>query len=300
LINNGFGTAFVAVDTPAFPSPDFLVVADFDDDGQLDLATNGTGGVSTFKGNGDGSFQPPVNYANGLSFSTLTVADLNGDAAPDILAIGGNVNPTLISLLNLRSSPVTFPSGFSFVSSQTSATVTAGQSAAFRATMTALGGFSGQVSFSCTGLPALAACNFSPATLAATSAPSSVALTITTTGSGTGVVTSAGLRNTVNGLGLGPLYLVGIVAICFGISGRPARKAATRSLGLLLLAGTLFVSSCGGGSGNPAPPTPTPTPAPTPVPHTAAGTYLLQIRATSTATNGKAVVHVLPFTLTVK
>jgi hypothetical protein len=109
------GTASVAVDTPGvatsnveffdlrrpFPavafqqsvwnlgeqSPVGLVEADFDDDGNLDVATiNGyvTGSVTVMLGNGNGTFQSPQQYSDAILPGGLIAIDVNGDGREDL------------------------------------------------------------------------------------------------------------------------------------------------------------------------------------------------------------------------
>ena len=74
-----------------------LVAGDFNGDGRVDLAVagnnvTGAGIVSVLQGNGDGTFQPPVNYATGIDYATALVAgDFNGDGRVDLAVAGNNV-----------------------------------------------------------------------------------------------------------------------------------------------------------------------------------------------------------------
>src|ERR1039458_1272168 len=71
-------------------APGFPVVADFNRDGNLDIALSGN--LLAF-GNGDGTFQTPVPFVPnpGLfaQFTVPAVADLNGDRYPDIVMVDG-------------------------------------------------------------------------------------------------------------------------------------------------------------------------------------------------------------------
>ncbi|MCF8465722.1 MAG: T9SS type A sorting domain-containing protein [Flavobacteriales bacterium] len=69
------------------------VVADFDDDGNLDAATADRfdGTISVLFGNGDGTFQPRLVVYPGLTtVQRLVVTDLNSDNQPDLLARGSD------------------------------------------------------------------------------------------------------------------------------------------------------------------------------------------------------------------
>lgn len=65
-----------------------VAVADFNNDGKLDIAANVPGGpyISIFNGKGDGTFATGPSYANIADSSDLTVADLDGDGNIDILS----------------------------------------------------------------------------------------------------------------------------------------------------------------------------------------------------------------------
>jgi uncharacterized protein (TIGR03437 family) len=94
--------------------PTAVVLADFNGDHRLDaaVANSGdpnnpadTGSVSILFGNGDGSFQAPVNYSVGtLRPLSLTAADLNGDGVPDLAVATGspsftNLVPGAVTIL---------------------------------------------------------------------------------------------------------------------------------------------------------------------------------------------------------
>jgi hypothetical protein len=76
------------------------ITGDFDNDGKLDLAvTNSAGGtVNILRGNGNGTFQPAVNYDTGLGAGSpvwLAAADFNGDGKLD-LAVEGGYNVSIL------------------------------------------------------------------------------------------------------------------------------------------------------------------------------------------------------------
>jgi hypothetical protein len=77
----------------------YLVIADLNGDGKLDLAVaNTAGSVSILLGNGDGSFQSSVPYATGGFSATVITADFNGDGILD-LATGNYYDANIAILL---------------------------------------------------------------------------------------------------------------------------------------------------------------------------------------------------------
>lgn len=65
-------------------SPSSIAVGDFNRDGKLDLAVANNGTVSIFLGNGDGTFQPKVDYAAIASPVGITTADFRGNGILDL------------------------------------------------------------------------------------------------------------------------------------------------------------------------------------------------------------------------
>jgi hypothetical protein len=95
LLGNGDGT-FQAPLTYSGFFPSSIAVGDFNGDGKADLAMSNTpslgasGVVAVLLGNGNGTFQPAVNYSNAANDPAfVAVADFNGDGKQD-LAVGGS------------------------------------------------------------------------------------------------------------------------------------------------------------------------------------------------------------------
>ena len=97
---------------PAVPvgtDPDAIVAGDFAGDGKLDLAVanDGSNAVSILMGNGDGTFQPAVDYTVGNDPVAIVAGDFNGDGKLD-LAVANWVDGTVSSCwatATARSSP---------------------------------------------------------------------------------------------------------------------------------------------------------------------------------------------------
>ena len=92
LLGNGDGTFQHVITSPTGAGPTGLVAFDFNGDGKLDLAmgSEGTGEGNTLSvllGKGDGTFQPPVQYAVGKDPSNTVSADFNGDGKEDLAVI---------------------------------------------------------------------------------------------------------------------------------------------------------------------------------------------------------------------
>ncbi len=92
LLGNGDGT-FQPAETVATVVGGPLVAGDFNGDGDLDLAVvsaddSGDGIVSILLGNGDGTFQPAVNYSVGTSLVAIAAGDFGGDGVLDLAVTG--------------------------------------------------------------------------------------------------------------------------------------------------------------------------------------------------------------------
>jgi FG-GAP-like repeat len=81
LLGNGDGTFLPSVNYAAGGFASWIGVADFNGDGNPDVAVNASGGTVMLLGTGDGRFRPPTTVAN---FGTAAIADFNGDGKPDL------------------------------------------------------------------------------------------------------------------------------------------------------------------------------------------------------------------------
>ncbi|HEY6766988.1 MAG TPA: FG-GAP-like repeat-containing protein [Candidatus Sulfotelmatobacter sp.] len=101
LLNNGDGTFGAPVSTAISTSaPGVIAIGDFNGDGKADVSVpvaapqNGYSAVSILLGNGDGTFQAPINSSDYVgtpnSVNSVQVADFNRDGKLDILW-GGNL-----------------------------------------------------------------------------------------------------------------------------------------------------------------------------------------------------------------
>lgn len=85
-------------------TPTSIVSTDLNGDGKLDLAvTNGgpmSSAVSIWLGNGDGTFQAPVDYRTGKRPLTVAFADFNNDRRPDLLVVNGEMDTFTVFLGN--------------------------------------------------------------------------------------------------------------------------------------------------------------------------------------------------------
>jgi subtilase family serine protease len=100
LLGNGDGTFRTL---PAVSAPDYLAyiaVADFNQDGKLDIFVDAAYGTDTLLGNGDGTFSAPASSPPiiGPTPQGIAVADFNGDGKPDVALLFENVS-TVSTLL---------------------------------------------------------------------------------------------------------------------------------------------------------------------------------------------------------
>jgi hypothetical protein len=107
LLGNGDGTFQSHVDYAAGMFPGWIAMGDFNADGKLDLAfTNWSsfevGVISVMLGNGDGTFQPFVNFSAGFDVSSVAVGDFDGNGMLDL--VDPPFNDTVTVLLQTTAS----------------------------------------------------------------------------------------------------------------------------------------------------------------------------------------------------
>lgn len=179
---------------------------------------------------------------------------------------------------------------FTIGANPNSAAVTAGQSATATVTLTPLPApFATAITLSCSALPALSACSFSPPSVTPGASPATSTLTISTTASG------AANPATLGGRPGGPapprilfasISLLGLFALFALGAGKKTRKLRMGFYAGCVLMLAIFAAACGGGGGGAPPP---------PNPGTPPGVYTVTV----TGTSGN-VVRSATFTLTVR
>src|SRR5580698_9305706 len=100
-----------------------IIAADFNGDGNIDLAVSdngnfGTdpGGIAILLGKGDGTFQAAQSFPAGTDPLSIAAADFNGDGKLDIAAADQALGTSTVAILfgngdGTFNSPVTYPSG---------------------------------------------------------------------------------------------------------------------------------------------------------------------------------------------
>jgi hypothetical protein len=91
-LGNGDGTFVSSIEYNTDLNPEGTAVGDFNKDGKLDVAVANfkggplnNGNISVLFGNGDGTFQPAVNYAAEVNPIRLVAVDLNSDGNLDLV-----------------------------------------------------------------------------------------------------------------------------------------------------------------------------------------------------------------------
>jgi hypothetical protein len=217
--------------------------------------------------------------------STLSVSGLS--------AVAGNIlNFSAVGTLSGQtySLPLTiFLQDFTLSTSESSATVTPGQSAKYSFTVTPAGGFNYEVSFSCSGVPPLATCSISPifVTLDGTN-PATVQVTVTTTAPSS---TYPGEPRLLPPAGMRPwqwvTWLLILILLSVALAASRARvRRAWLGIALIVMIGGAWVS-CGGGGGGGS------------NPGTSPGTYAITVAGTY-APGSNTLSHNITLTLKVQ
>jgi len=100
LLGNGDGTFKQATAyNSGAPQTWSVAVSDLNNDGRLDLVSAnavcsnnncGSGQIGVLLGNGDGTFQPVIQYeSGGVNAYSVAIADVNGDGIPDVVVANG-------------------------------------------------------------------------------------------------------------------------------------------------------------------------------------------------------------------
>ena len=99
LLGKGDGTFQKAVTYKAGIEPYSLALADFNGDGNLDVAVATLRGVEVLLGKGDGTFSAAKLYPTGLDPISVVAADFNGDGITDLAAVVNSYQPYVAVLL---------------------------------------------------------------------------------------------------------------------------------------------------------------------------------------------------------
>ena len=102
LRGNGDGTFQSPLRFSAGANPSFLVAADLNGDGKLDLAVADTGSnsISILLGFGNGYFETPLSFAVGSGPAWIGLTDFNRDGKPDLI-VANSYSDSLSLLSNL-------------------------------------------------------------------------------------------------------------------------------------------------------------------------------------------------------
>ena len=273
----------------SYPWPAYIQAADINGDGVPDLVyTNDEySTVGVLFGNGNGTFGSPHEYPAGGDAYGIAVADVNGDGALDVVSADYDSNEVTV-LLNANG--VNAQPNYTVTANTTTASIQAGASANFNINFTGKFGYTGTLALTCSGLPANAACSFSPASLTISGdVPQSTTLTITTGGSATAQLTQPIDHNSNPNVplfaSLGGFGLFGLI-----LAADPKRRKQLQMrvvVGVFVLTIMLTLVGCSGVSSGKS------TAAVTP-----AGSYTVAVTATGTGSN--AVAHTLNLTLMVQ
>ncbi len=244
-------------------------------------------GVSPAAGTAAGGTEVTI---TGTGFQAGTTLSLGGTPATGVTVVNGTsitaITPAhaagavTVVVSNAEQQTGTLPDGYTYTpitaglglgvpsGSSSSATVAAGQTATYTLSIGGAG-LSGTASLSCTGSPTGANCSVPASEPFSSTVPATFNLSVTTASRTVGALRLPAFAPVA---GLWIFALLGTVV-------HPRRRILNRSLRRYLpltrLTLSLFLCSCGGGNSGSPQPTPNGTPA---------GTYTLNVKATSNAT----------------
>ena len=120
LLGNGDGAFQPHIEYTTGDEPAQIVAGDFNDDGNLDVATINACGddpncgltssatVSILAGNGDGTFQTRIDFPAGSAASQLVAGDFNSDGKADLVSASGTLSVLLQTTATLSSGALVF------------------------------------------------------------------------------------------------------------------------------------------------------------------------------------------------
>jgi hypothetical protein len=230
---------------------------------------------------------PNANCTFAVSFAPLTTGNHTETIT---IRHDASVSPQTVTVTGNSSS-----AAFSVTSSAASlaATATAGQTAQYGLQLMPGAGYSGSVTFACSGAPAEASCSVANPVALTNGTPAAVAVTVTTTARAFLVPTA----NRQPAPWSAPYMVLATLGACFALlaalypfgqrGGRTTRRLGHSGAFLALVLAVCGLAGCAGGPSS-TPPSST---------GTQAGTYTLTLTPTATSTSGKP-IHIAPTQLT--
>ncbi|HEY6970225.1 MAG TPA: hypothetical protein VJA94_13545 [Candidatus Angelobacter sp.] len=146
--------------------------------------------ASGLPANASATFNPPSVTTSGTSTMTVTTASTTPTGSFPLTITGTSTTTHTTSVTLVVNAPVV--GDFSISAAPASATVTAGNGTSYTATVTGSGGFTGNVTFSASGLPAGASASFNPTSVTGSGSSTMSVTTSTTTPAGTYTLTITG------------------------------------------------------------------------------------------------------------
>jgi uncharacterized membrane protein len=191
------------------------------------------------------SFNPnPVAGGSGTSTMIVTTSQFAQTGTFTITITGTSgalVHQTSVQLV------VNAPPDFSFTASPSSQTVVQGNPTSYTASVTALNGFNGSVSFSASGLPSGATASFNPVSVTGSRSSTMTVTTSSTTAAGTYQLTVTATSGALNHSANVTLVVNAAGSADFSISASPATQTVARGSSTTY---TVTVTGSGGFTGN--------------------------------------------------